>query len=107
MFMCVIYFSFFHMIKLYNEEFTNLEEFRLFCRRADKLLPATLAEIDEFVSSCNISVVIRDAYDLFMRPLISLLCIFTDRLLKDQRKSSLRCVMQPAEIEWLLKLKSK
>lgn len=36
--------------QMYNEEFTNLEEFRLFCRRADKLLPATLAEIDEFVS---------------------------------------------------------
>jgi hypothetical protein len=38
-------------LQLCNEEFTNLEEFRLFCRRADKLLPATLAEIDDYVST--------------------------------------------------------
>lgn len=37
-----------HM-QLCNEEFSNLEEFRLFCRRADKLLPETLAQIDENV----------------------------------------------------------
>lgn len=33
-----------------NQEFTNLEEFRLFSRRADKLLPETLSAINEFVS---------------------------------------------------------
>lgn len=36
-----------NMVELCNQEFTNLEEFRLFCRRADKLLPPTLAEIDD------------------------------------------------------------
>jgi hypothetical protein len=42
------------VFKLCNEEFTNLEEFRLFCRRADKLLPETLADIDEYVRNCDL-----------------------------------------------------
>jgi hypothetical protein len=34
-----------------NQEFTDLEEFRLFSRRADKLLPESISEIDEEVLS--------------------------------------------------------
>lgn len=39
------------LLEMCNEEFTNLEEFRLFCRRADKLLPGSLAEVDEHTIS--------------------------------------------------------
>jgi len=35
------------MVELLNKEFTKLEEFKLFSRRADKLLPETLAAIDD------------------------------------------------------------
>jgi len=100
------------MLQLCNEEFTNLEEFRLFCRRADKLLPETLAEIDEYTirRSKKRFLTMRDntRRDRMAAEVeIKLRCIYFDRIERSDVEtvisSIFKCVASLEDMQFLVK----